>query len=287
MPPIDFTFEEMLFAAGVVATGLSLGIVAALGVLAFWPKLKQSLFAPDDFPKVRWQVKDIFYIIFIYILLQVAFGGATFLLSKGKLLSNESLHYVSLFWATFVVNLIVILYLVVFLKKRYGVRMGDFGLRPKKFFPRLGAGILGYFAFLPVFFLLMVTSAVLCSVFGIQPKPHPVVEIFQTEKSVAVIAGLSIFAMTVGPVLEEIFFRGFVYPVLKGRWGTRAGLFATAAFFALVHGNAFQFLPIFGLGLLLTFLYEATGTLTASITLHALNNSISVFLTLALLRFLK
>jgi membrane protease YdiL (CAAX protease family) len=46
---------------------------------------------------------------------------------------------------------------------------------------------------------------------------------------------LSIIAVTLGPLMEELFFRGFMYPVLARRMGMAWGVVLTALPFGLIH----------------------------------------------------
>jgi uncharacterized protein len=83
----------------------------------------------------------------------------------------------------------------------------------------------------------------------------------------------SIFAVSLGPLMEELFFRGFFYPVLARRLGVAWGIFLTALPFALLH--AFQFgnawaavLVIFIVGVVLTWVRAATKSVGASFLVH-------------------
>ncbi|HTE19404.1 MAG TPA: type II CAAX endopeptidase family protein [Armatimonadota bacterium] len=82
----------------------------------------------------------------------------------------------------------------------------------------------------------------------------------------------------VGPVAEEVFFRGFAYRAFKERFGVRGGVVLSALLFALIHGNPIALVPIFVAGALLAWLYERTGSLAAPILLHCGNNLLSVLL---------
>ena len=57
-------------------------------------------------------------------------------------------------------------------------------------------------------------------------------------------------------------------------------MFATSGIFALLHLNLIAFLPIFILGLCLSFLYEKTGSLVPCMVLHMTHNLIMVGMTL-------
>lgn len=66
------------------------------------------------------------------------------------------------------------------------------------------------------------------------PKNLPIEEYF---KNAASGYALALFGILVAPVVEEIFFRGFLYPALE-RWiGVVAGLVLTSAAFSLLHGG--------------------------------------------------
>ncbi len=51
---------------------------------------------------------------------------------------------------------------------------------------------------------------------------------------------VSLFAVVIGPLFEELFFRGFLQPLLAAHWGQRIGLFLTSAGFSLLHGVQYE-----------------------------------------------
>ncbi len=79
----------------------------------------------------------------------------------------------------------------------------------------------------------------------------------------------------VAPVIEEIFFRGYVFRAYLARKGTWQAFLFSAGLFAAVHGDLPAFLPIFAMGLLLSLFYYRTGSLVPSIVAHALNNAVA------------
>jgi len=276
--------EFVFMGAFLVGVALSLGIAANILVFVFWPKLKSAVYFPLNESKVPWGVRDVAILFVIYFLLQLIIGSLLFLVSKSSLFTQESLRYFSLFWATMGVNLIILMVLFAILSKKYRIDWEHFGFKKERILKNGGLGALSYVAFLPIFFLLLIVSLLVCSIFGIEPEPHVIVQVFQEEKSPLFLFYLVVFASFLGPLFEEILFRGFLYPAAKKRWGMRKALIGTALFFALIHFNAFQFIPVFGLGLMLTLLYEATGSLIPSIVLHVFNNTVSVAVTFYIMR---
>lgn len=92
---------------------------------------------------------------------------------------------------------------------------------------------------------------------------------------------LAIVAL-VAPIVEEIFFRGFLYGGLRGRIGVVGAMLASSVFFTALHFTLELFLPIFVLGLFLAWLYEYTGSLYPGILLHAANNALALIAFLVL-----
>lgn len=120
------------------------------------------------------------------------------------------------------------------------------------------------------------------------PKNLPMDQFFQTEREAYL---LSIFGVTFAPLLEELFFRGFLYPVLARRMGMAVAVVLTALGFALLHGAQLMFswgpvLVIFMVGLVLTLVRAITKSVAAGLLMHiAYNGTISVIMFVATDRF--
>ncbi|HEY6768266.1 MAG TPA: type II CAAX endopeptidase family protein [Candidatus Sulfotelmatobacter sp.] len=97
----------------------------------------------------------------------------------------------------------------------------------------------------------------------------------------------SIFAISFGPLMEELFFRGFLYPVLARRMGVIWGVLLTALPFGLMHafqyGNAWSaVLVIFIVGIVLTVVRAVTKSVGASFLVHlGYNGTLMVLVAIA------
>lgn len=80
------------------------------------------------------------------------------------------------------------------------------------------------------------------------------------------------------PLFEELVFRGILLESLRVRYGTVAALTASSLLFGLVHLHPTVAVNAIFMGLILGFVYIATGSLWASVALHALNNTLSYIL---------
>jgi uncharacterized protein len=80
----------------------------------------------------------------------------------------------------------------------------------------------------------------------------------------------------IGPLAEEIFFRGILQSYVKKGIGVWGGILFSAGVFALFHLDVTLFAPLFLLGLILAGLRQWTGQLWAPILFHMLNNTVSI-----------
>ena len=70
------------------------------------------------------------------------------------------------------------------------------------------------------------------------------------------------------PIVEEITFRGFMYGQLKGGMPMFAAMLISSWVFGMVHGDLIWFMYAFLLGIVLTYIAEKCGALTAPIIVH-------------------
>lgn len=97
-------------------------------------------------------------------------------------------------------------------------------------------------------------------------------------KSVIVFGVAVLVIAIITGVAEEFFFRRFVYGHLKRNAGKKwLALLVSSLFFALLHGNYIQLIPLLTFGMLLAIVYDLSGTIWLGITLHALNNALNLY----------
>ncbi|MFQ5892018.1 MAG: lysostaphin resistance A-like protein [Candidatus Methanofastidiosia archaeon] len=80
------------------------------------------------------------------------------------------------------------------------------------------------------------------------------------------------------PIGEEIIYSGYLYPILRGRFGVKFGIFSIALLFSVMHLQP-ALVPIFFIGALIkTYAYEKTHCIYVPMIIHFINNSIVVTL---------
>lgn len=164
--------------------------------------------------------------------------------------------------------------LYIFVIKKYQATFIDFGFE-RTSIKKLIAYVLGTYIF--YFILTAVISTYLYSNQVELPGYKPQVShlpLFGTD--IIGFVGATFFVVFLAPVLEEIFFRGFVYRVLVKTWSIWFGSIMSAVLFALFHFEFQSFIPLLLLGFILNFNYQKTGSLWTAIFFHSLNNAIAL-----------
>ena len=105
----------------------------------------------------------------------------------------------------------------------------------------------------------------------------------QTEDIVlegpAIVASIGLIVLW-GPLVEETFFRGFIFPGLTRRMGLVGAAIASSLLFAVVHGDPRIMVPFFVIGILLAWLYQRTGSLWSCVAAHSIWNAAALSFTL-------
>ncbi len=161
-------------------------------------------------------------------------------------------------------------YMVMLLEGKYHVRFWQairWNWPRNKAFLLLGVGVL-------------TVALDLLSRFLPMPKSTPFEEFFSRPRDAYLMV---LFAISLGPLMEELFFRGFLYPVLQRRMGAVWGVILTAAPFGLMHYVQYRswaaVLVIFLVGIVLTTVRAVTKSVGASFLVHVGYNATLMTLT--------
>lgn len=148
---------------------------------------------------------------------------------------------------------------------RWGGGLPSLGLAPSSIIPGLTKGLIGSAAF---GVLVMIGFAALMAA-GINPLSWIHADLPSAW------ADLLIFFIVgglIGPIAEEVLFRGVLYGFFR-RWGVIAAVTLSTLLFVLAHPTGFSvpWLQIAG-GVLFAAAYEMTGSLVTPMTIHVLGN---------------
>ena len=107
-------------------------------------------------------------------------------------------------------------------------------------------------------------------------KEQEIVTKLKTDLSISLLVSSTIIA----PILEEIFFRKFVYRIIKKKLGFLMGAMIASLMFSVIHYNLYSFGTLFLLGIICTIKYENTGRIIHPILIHSFFNSTMVLFSL-------
>jgi len=213
---------------------------------------------------------------FIWILMSLAVACFSGMISGdeqawgGKFLS---------FAALTLIDTIIIILLLILAYKSFARRLKGFGLNVRTIHKDVFPAIVNFICVFPLVF-----AAVLVTDFLGRKILGPSFE-FQTNEGLSVLLDypqlplrvlLIIFCVLVGPVFEEVLFRGLFQSMVRGYtqrpW---AAVFITSGFFSMLH-PWMHWPALFILSCCMGYSYERSGSLFRSIFIHMLFNGLNV-----------
>ena len=115
----------------------------------------------------------------------------------------------------------------------------------------------------------------IASVISMPTEPLPIEQLLKDPQAVLVLA---VFGVLIAPPVEEMAFRGFLYPVVERSWGKAAAVLLTSAIFSALHGWQYGWhwqilLLLLYVGIVFGSLRARTGSLVPSTLVHCAYNA--------------
>jgi membrane protease YdiL (CAAX protease family) len=211
--------------------------------------------APERVP--FWGYRDLMFLIAVAFILLLLVGRVALLFFKAPLGAVEALAVTFAFEGLWFVAL-------------YGVMHFEYGRpfwrslawvkTPRGFWDGFGWGLL---------------TALVCVVLSsLLPTPHvktPMEELLKDRSSLLL---MGFFAVTLGPLCEELAFRGFLQPLLVSTFGAVGGVLLQAVPFAALHGAEYawswqQLLVMLFAGSAFGWMRQRTGSTASATYMHA------------------
>jgi len=111
-----------------------------------------------------------------------------------------------------------------------------------------------------------------------EPKKENLQEIVQTlmtNDDISLKIAIALSAIIFAPLIEEIIFRGYLYPVIKRFSHPIFSCVITSLLFAVIHSNLEGLIPLFLLAIVLTIFYEISKSIWVPILMHACFNGVN------------
>jgi len=276
---IKLFFESEKPAAVLFKYGIFTGIFMLLAGMAMnlFFLFGRKKIIPEKVPdkiSVPWGIADVLKAAIIAVFSGYMLGALTSIVSK-------PLHFnidpnLGMILGTFSIDVIAGITIFYFVMVKYREKLSSLGIASAGFYRNVLSGITAYVFILPILIAVLILSMLYLNAIGYKFPAQPVFDMFLEEKRSNVVLFLTVFVAILGPIIEEIFFRGFLYSAVRKRFGVLSGVLLSAALFSMLHTNVTGFAPIIILGILMAFLYETTGSLVAPMAVHIIHNSIIV-----------
>ncbi len=229
----------------------------------------------------RWPLSEAGRVLLLVIVIVLLLPFVHMALSMRSLAWFEDAHAWSLV-AMFLVHTVLLLVVWAFASMHGLTVRTMFGLQWPRAARAIGRSLRGYAVAFPWIFGLLALAAAVCERLGIEPPVEAIHELVFLDGRPWILAMTLLLACVIGPIAEEIIFRGILFSALRTRMSALAAMLISGSLFAAVHTNLIGFLPIVALGVLLADRYERTGSLAGPIAIHIAHNTLLMGVALTL-----
>jgi len=131
----------------------------------------------------------------------------------------------------------------------------------------LGCGLL-----IAAYILILLHNLILTAL-GVDTQGEEILKTFASLKSPG---WFILVGVVIAPLVEEIFFRGFLFQGFRQRYGWVNSLLLSSALFAMAHLDLVALIPTFIMGSVLAYMYHRSNSVWPGIILHFLVNALGM-----------
>ena len=207
---------------------------------------------------VPWSVGDTWLGVVLLILLSVGMLVAVFMGINAQFMQNIGVLFLEMIY--------ILPIALIFLWRRIHWKYLGFGKFTLNVIG-IGCGLLigGY--------AIIIAHNALLYAFGIDAQGDQIFEIFDQLESPI---WFFITGAVIAPIVEEIFFRGFLFQGFRQKYGWMPAVFLSSAIFGAAHLDPVSLIPTFVLGCVLAYVYHRSNSVWPGILFHAAINSFSL-----------
>ncbi|MCM8787707.1 MAG: CPBP family intramembrane metalloprotease [Candidatus Omnitrophica bacterium] len=133
-----------------------------------------------------------------------------------------------------------------------------------------------YTMLFPLIFIAFTLSNLVFKNFKIESSINPAITILLSLNNKMLANLFFVQIIFLGPLAEELFFRGFIYKLTRTQFSFFFSALFTSFVFALLHRTFYDILPLTIISMLLCYIYEKTQNLANAFILHFLHNSLNL-----------
>lgn len=218
-----------------------------------------------------WRVVDIFFTLILYVALLFVFVVFT----KGLFGSGiDDRSITARLLAEDIFDALILSFLPILLVvKGYRARLAEIGLHTQSLVRNFVTGVI---AGTVIWGVVFVFDAAIEALIG-PIKLHPYLERLNGATSLFGQVVVMFSIVVLAPISEEIYFRGFVYTILRKNYGVAIGILVSSILFSIVHFDSFSVTQVLIAGVGFAFLFHLTRSLVPSIVAHTTFNLLTIF----------
>lgn len=225
----------------------------------------------------NWKIKDVFNVFVATFVFEFSFFLILQLVNIGGLISSVNEIPVLRALLLFLIYLLQVAGLLIplwyFVIRKYDSTFEDFSFKWIGSVKTLLWVLISYILYIGLsIFTIMLFSTLGIDLFGFEPTKS-LFDVFGRDTPGFTFA--FIVAVVIAPIVEEVFFRGFVLQTLAKKISPFWGVVLTALIFASVHFEFQSIMPLLILSVVLNVLYIKTKSIWPGIVFHVMNNSIA------------
>jgi uncharacterized protein len=204
---------------------------------------------------VPWSVRDAWVGLGLLIIIQILIIAAVFIFKPVKIYGSFA---VILLEGTYLIPVVIIL-----ARRRINWKL----LGYRKF---TSTNILMGCGLLVVAYFIVIINNTIFLMFGKNTQAEGIARLLGSLPSpyAFVISGVLL-----APFVEETFFRGFLFPGFRQRYGWKVAALLSSAFFAAMHLQLSALIPTFVLGYVFSILYQRSNSILPGMLMHFLVNA--------------
>jgi membrane protease YdiL (CAAX protease family) len=207
---------------------------------------------------VPWSIADTWLGVALLILFSAGMLAAVFLGYGRQYLDNVGVIFLEMVYLVPVVLILAV--------RGIHWRHLGFGAFPLKI---LGIG----FGLLIAGYAVIIIHNAILYYFGLSPQGEQIFDVFsQLDAPI----WFFITGAVIAPLVEEIFFRGFLFQGFRQKYGWMPAIFLSSAIFGAAHLDPVSLIPTFVLGCVLAYMYHRSNSVWPGIIFHAAINSFSL-----------
>ena len=181
-------------------------------------------------------------------------------------------------------SLVMIVFILVLVRHFFARRLKGFGLNFRTIYKDFPAAFLNLLTIWPLIMLAFAVTVYLGRFFygpDFQMQKHQALETISENHQLLIRILVTVVAVLVAPILEELLFRGLFQTMIRSVFYTKKhapwlAIAISSAMFVAMHIDASHWPALYVLGVGMGYSYEKSGSLFRSIFMHMLFNATSV-----------